>query len=85
MPFFKFSRKEERAHYKAVAKGQKSVKADAKHSEKEQRAYARGRSDEADKNAAAYISKHGTPEQKAGLKAKNDAFKASMRAKKSQR
>ena len=60
----KFSMKEKRSHYNAVAKGEKKVKADSKFSKKEQIAYARGQADARNEEARVYAFNHSTNEQR---------------------
>ena len=80
MPIMRFTRQEQREHYRGVANGTIPTKKDSKYSEAEQRAYARGKVDEMDRQAANWVRNNGTPEQKAGLAQKNKEFRESRRA-----
>lgn len=79
MPIMKYTRQEQREHYRGVANGTIPTKKDSKFTGAEQRAYARGKVEEMDKQAASWIRKNGTPEQKAGLEEKNRKFRESRR------
>lgn len=79
MPIMKYTRQEWREHYRGVANGTIPTKKDSKFTEAEQRAYAKAKVEEMDKQAAAWIRQNGTPEQKAGLAEKNRQFRESRR------
>ncbi len=79
-----FTRREQREHYRGIVNGTVPTKKDSKYSKAEQVAYARGKLEEMDKQAASWVRKNGTPEQKAGLEEKNKKFRESRRAAKAQ-
>lgn len=76
----RFSLKEKRKHYTAVANGSKPTKASSKYSDAEQRAYARGQRDALNENARIYKYKNSTPDERAAYKAQKrqerEAYKA---------
>ena len=68
-----FSQKEKRAHYNAVAKGEKPVKDPSKFPPQSQKDYARGQADARNEAAAIFMSRNATPEQKAAHKERKAA------------
>ena len=80
MPIMRFTRQEQRKHYRGIVNGTVPTKKDSKYSDAEQKAYARGKLEEMDKQAANWVRQNGTPEQKAGLAEKNRQFRETRRA-----
>jgi hypothetical protein len=68
-----FSQKEKRAHYNAVAKGEKPVKAPSKFPPQSQKDYARGQADARNEAAAIYMGRNSTPEQTAAYRERKAA------------
>lgn len=79
MPIMRFTRQEQREHYRGIAKGTIPTKKDSKYTAAEQRAYAKGKVEEMDRQAANWVRQNGTPEQKAGLAENNRKFRESRR------
>ena len=79
MPIMRFTRQEQREHYRGIVNGTVPTKKDSKYSDAEQRAYAKGKVEEMDRQAANWVRQNGTPEQKAGLEKKNKKFRESRR------
>ncbi len=78
----RFSLKEKRAHYTAVASGKKPVKATSKFTEAEQRAYARGQRDALNESARITKWKNSTPEERAAYKERKRQERAAYKAQK---
>lgn len=78
----KFSMKQKKEHYTAVANGSKSVKNGSKFSEAEQIAYARGQRDARNESVRVFKYKNSTPEERAEYarvrKERRKAYKASQ-------
>lgn len=84
-----FTQKEKRAHYTAVANGEKPVKADSKFTPAEQRAYARGQRDALNESARITAFKNSTEAEREAYKEKKrkerEAWKAQNESKQSKR
>lgn len=82
MAFFKTNRVEMRAHYNAVARGEKEVKADSKYTEAEQRAFARGAASILNADARMYAYSKATPEERIAYRRQRNEKKKAYEASK---
>lgn len=83
----RFSFKQKLAHYLAVAKGEKEVKADSKFSKEEQLGYAKGQADARNEQRRIWAYKNATDEQRTAYlekkaKAKEEYLKSQKKKKK---